>query len=394
MRRWLIRLAVVLGIVLAGFALRRTVFAPKPLEVKVAPVARGQVESTVTNSRAGTIKARQRAQISPEVGGRAIEIPHREGETVKAGDLLLRLDDRVLQAQLGVARRELQASEAQRRQTCSGAERSHRELVRQRNLAGEGIISTDALDAVASAAVAADAGCSAAQAGIEQARATIELTQRQASQMVIRAPFGGIVAKVSIELGEFTTPSPPGLPIPPVIDLIDPASIYVSAPMDEADSARIQPGQTVRITVDSYPGRNFPGRVRRLAPYVLDREEQNRTIEIEADLVDLPTGTSTDRAPLRLLPGTSADVEVILEVRDNVLRVPTPALLEGNRVLLVQGGRLVERKLTIGLKNWDWTEVRSGLAPGDQVVTTLDSPDIKAGAAVRIAREAGDGTTP
>jgi len=306
---------------------------------------------------------------------------------VKAGDVLLRLDDRVLQAQLGVARRELQASEAQRRQTCSGAERSRRELARQRNLAGQGIISTDALDAVASAAVAADAGCSAAQAGIEQARATIELTQRQASQMVIHAPFDGIVAKVSIELGEFTTPSPPGLPIPPVIDLIDPASIYVSAPMDEADSARIQPGQPVRITVDSYPGRSFPGRVSRLAPYVLDREEQNRTIEIEADFVDLPTGISTDRAPLRLLPGTSADVEVILAVRENVLRVPTPALLEGSRVLLVHDGHLVERKLTIGLKNWDWTEVLSGLAPGDSVVTTLDSPDIKAGAAVKIARD-------
>ncbi|HSS78895.1 MAG TPA: efflux RND transporter periplasmic adaptor subunit [Thermoanaerobaculia bacterium] len=390
MRRWLIRLAIVVGVVLAGFALRRTVLAPKPLEVKVAAVARGRVESTITNSRAGTIKARRRAQISPEVGGRAIEIPHREGERVKAGDVLLRLDDRVLQGQLGVARRELQASEAQRRQTCAGAERSRRELARQRKLAADGIISTDALDAVASASQAADAGCNAAQAGIEQARATIELAQRQDSQMVIHAPFDGIVANISIELGEYTTPSPPGLPIPPVIDLIDPASIYVSAPMDEADSARIQPGQPVRITVDSYPGRSFPGRVRRLAPYVLDREEQNRTIEIEADFVDL----AASPAPLRLLPGTSADVEVILEVRDNVLRVPTPALLEGNRVLLVHDGHLVERQLTIGLKNWDWTEVRSGLAQGDQVVTTLDSPDIKAGAAVRIAREAKAGTTP
>jgi len=390
MRRWLIRLAVVVGVVLAGFALRRTVLAPKPLEVKVAAVARGRVESTITNSRAGTIKARRRAQISPEVGGRAIEIPHREGEKVKAGDVLLRLDDRVLQAQLGVARRELQASEAQRRQTCAGAERSRREVARQRKLAADGIISTDALDAIASASQAADAGCNAAQAGIEQARATIELAQRQDSQMVIHAPFDGIVANISIELGEYTTPSPPGLPIPPVIDLIDPASIYVSAPMDEADSARIQPGQPVRITVDSYPGRSFPGRVRRLAPYVLDREEQNRTIEIEADFVDLVASL----APLRLLPGTSADVEVILEVRDGVLRVPTPALLEGNRALVVHDGHLVERQLTIGLKNWDWTEVRFGLAPGGRVVTTLDRPDIKAGAAVRIAGEARGGTTP
>jgi HlyD family secretion protein len=88
---------------------------------------------------------------------------------------------------------------------------------------------------------------------------------------------------------------------------------------------------------------------------------------------------------VRLLPGTSADVEVILEARENVLRVPTPALLEGNKVLVVQGGKLAERRLEIGLKNWDWTEVRSGLAAGDAVVTSLDNPDLKPGVAVRIA---------
>jgi HlyD family secretion protein len=386
MRRWLIRLAVIAGIILIGVVLRRTVLAPKPLEVKVAAISRGRVESTVTNSRAGTIKARRRALISPEVGGRAIAIPHREGETVRAGDVLLRLNDRVLEAQLAVTRRQLEASEAQRRQTCTGAERSRRELARQKKLAADGIISTDDLDAVDSAARAADAACAAAQAGIEQARASVELAGRQENLMVIRAPFDGVVADISIEVGEYTTPSPPGLPIPPVIDLIDPKSIYVSAPMDEADSARIHPGQPVRITVDSYPGRNFPGKVDKVAPYVLDREEQNRTVAIEADF-DPP-------AQVRLLPGTSADVEVILTVRENVLRVPTPSLLEGNRVLVVQGGRLVERKLGIGLKNWDWTEVLSGLAPGDQVVTSLDSPDVKAGAAVRIAREPRDGAAP
>jgi HlyD family secretion protein len=347
------------------------------LEVKVAKIANGRVESTVTNSRAGTIKAHRRAQISPEVGGRAIDIPHREGESVKAGDVLLRLDAGVLQARSALSRRELQASEAQRQQTCTGAERSEREVARLRKLAAEGIISTDALDAAQSSAQAAAAACRAAAAGIEQARASVELSNRQIGQTVIRAPFDGVVADISVELGEYTTPSPPGMPIPPVIDLIDPASIYVSAPMDEADSARIQPGQPVRVSIDSYPGRSFAGSVQRIAPYVLDREEQNRTVEIEVGFGEPPD--------VRLLPGTSADVEVILEARENVLRVPTPALLEGNKVLVVENGKLAERRLEIGLKNWDWTEVRSGLAAGDAVVTSLDNPDLKPGVAVRIA---------
>src|SRR5215470_1432275 len=159
MRRWTIRLLILLGIVAVGLALRATVLAPKPIEVTVTEVSRGRVESTITNSRAGTIKARRRAQISPEVGGRAVAIPHREGEMVKAGDLLLRLNDSVIQGQVAVSHRALQAAEAQRQQTCTGAERSHRELDRQRKLAAEGIISADSLDAVQSAAEAADAAC-------------------------------------------------------------------------------------------------------------------------------------------------------------------------------------------------------------------------------------------
>jgi HlyD family secretion protein len=380
-KRWLIRVAVLLAIVLAGVALRKTVFAPKPLEVKVSPAGRGKVEAAVTNSRAGTIKAHRRAQISPEVGGRAIEIPHREGSAVKAGDVLLRLNPGILEANTALARRQLQTSQAQRQQTCTGAERAKREVARLRKLAAGGIISTDALDQAQSEATAAEGACRASGAAIEQARAAVDLAVRQTGQTVIRAPFDGVVADISIELGEYTTPSPPGLPIPPVVDLIDPASVYVSAPMDEADSARIQLGQPVRITVDSYPGRSFPGRVQRIAPYVLDREEQNRTVEIDVGF-DEPPGSSA--IPARLLPGTSADVEVILEVRDQVLRVSTPALMEGNKVLVVRDGKLAERQLTIGLKNWDWTEVRSGLTEGEPVVTTLDSPDIKAGAAVRV----------
>src|SRR5215203_3535947 len=116
MRRWIVRLLVILGIVALGLALRATVWSPKPIEVTVAEVGRGRVEQTVTNSRAGTVKARRRAQISPEVGGRVVEIPFREGEAFKRGDVLLRLDPSVPAARIALSRRELQATEAQRQQ--------------------------------------------------------------------------------------------------------------------------------------------------------------------------------------------------------------------------------------------------------------------------------------
>jgi HlyD family secretion protein len=377
MRRWLIRIAVLVALVAAVFALRATVLRPEPIAVQAAPVGKGRVEETVTNTRAGTVKARRRAQLAPEVGGRVVAIAHREGERVKAGEVLMRLDASVTEAQVSLSRRELQAVDAQRQQACLSAERARRELGRISRLAQEGITSTDMLDQAQTSAETAEASCRAARASVDQARAAVELSSRRADQLVIRAPFDGIVADLSVELGEYTTPSPPGMPIPPVLDLIDPGSIYVSAPMDEVDSARIAPGQPVRVTIDAWPGRSFPGRVSRIAPYVLDREEQNRTVEIEVTL-DEPNA-------VRLLPGTSADVEVILQVREDVLRVPTPALLEGGKVLVVKDGKLEERTVRTGLRNWDWTEVLEGLAPGDRVVTSLDKPEIKAGAEVKVA---------
>src|SRR5215210_7558187 len=122
MRRWIVRLVVILAIIGVGLALRATLFAPKPVKVTAVEISRGRVEQTVTNSRAGTVKARRRAQISPEVGGRVVEVPFREGEAFKRGDVLLRLDASVPAARITLSRRELQAAEAQRQQACLAAE--------------------------------------------------------------------------------------------------------------------------------------------------------------------------------------------------------------------------------------------------------------------------------
>ncbi|HXT21787.1 MAG TPA: biotin/lipoyl-binding protein, partial [Thermoanaerobaculia bacterium] len=120
-RRWLRLAILVVGLIVGLTVTRRTVFAPKPVEVVVARVERGRVEETVTNSRAGTVKARRRAQLSPDVGGRVVELPFREGDRVPAGALVLRLDDSVVRAQLAVAERDLAAAQAQSRQACLAA---------------------------------------------------------------------------------------------------------------------------------------------------------------------------------------------------------------------------------------------------------------------------------
>src|SRR5215467_7656875 len=112
--------------------LRATVFAPKALPVRVAAVERGRVEETVTNSRAGTVKARRRAKLAPEIGGRVLELPRRRGARVKKGDLLLRVDDALQKAQLRLSEDEREAAIAQRDQACLAAERAARERDRTR----------------------------------------------------------------------------------------------------------------------------------------------------------------------------------------------------------------------------------------------------------------------
>ncbi len=378
--KWLIRILVLAALVGAAVVLKLTVLTPAPVEVQVYSVERGAVESTITNSRAGTVSARRRSQLSPEISGRVVELPFREGDSVEEGQLIVRLDRSVQDARLERARRGLDSARAQHAERCLVAERAERELERNRELHESRIISADVLDALESARDSARMACSTAETRVAEASAEVQLVEVQAGLAEMRTPFSGILAEVSVEIGEYVTPSPPGVPIPSVIDLIDPSSIYISAPMDEVDAAVIAVGQKVRVTIDPYPGQEYPGRVDRIAPYVLDREEQNRTVEIEVVLEDVEFSKA-------LLPGTSADVEVILEVAGDVLRLPTSTLLEGGRVLLFEEGVLVERDIDVGLKNWNWTEVQSGLEVGDQVVRSLGSTDVVAGAEATLSGE-------
>ena len=361
-------------------ALRLTVFRSAPVPVTVFRVAPGRVEETVTNSKAGTVQSRRRASLSAEVGGRVETLTARKGDRVRAGEVLLRLAQAEYGAQVALQERALDAARASEREACRAAEQSARDLDRYSRLARDRVVSQEILDQYESRSEVATASCDAARARIEQAAAALDVARAALAKTVLRAPFDGVVADLRTEVGEFITPSPPGLPIPPVLELIDPDAIYVSVPMDEVDVGRVRPGQSVRITMDAVPGRSFPGRVTRVAPYVLDVEEQNRTFEVEAELDDAAFGKT-------LLPGTSADVEVILESREGVPRVPSYALIEGNKVLVVRNGKLVAVPVKTGLRNWEFVEVKEGLAPGEAVVVSLDRAEIREGAAVEIASE-------
>lgn len=375
-RRWQRWLGAGAVAVTAAVGLRLTVWRPEVVEVEVARVDRGPVEEVVTNSRAGTVKARRRARLSPQTGGRVVELPYRRGDRVAAGALVLRLDDAVPRAQLALARQDVQTAQARADEACLAAELAAKELARGQALRLDGIASEQALDALSSARDRSAAACRAALAAADQAAARVRLAEAEQALTRVDAPFSGVLAEVATELGEWITPAPPGVPIPPVLDLIDPTSLYVSAPIDEVEAERLAVGQAVRVGVDTRPGQKLAGRVARVAPFVLDALEQNRTIEVEVELREPEDAAG-------LLPGLSADVEVIVSRSEEVLRLPTAAVAEGGRVLVLAGGRLVERRIETGKRNWQLTEVLGGVAEGEVVVTSRDSTAVKAGVRAR-----------
>ena len=371
--------AIVLLLLLAAAAWYFT--RPKPLPVVLVKVERGMVEATVSNTRAGTIKACHRAKLAPPAGGQIAHLRVKKGERVVAGQVLLELWNNDLQAQERLAKDQLGTSQMQLQQACTQADLADKEAERARQLKARGFISSEAVDQKISAAKVARVGCEVARSQIDQSHSRIAAARAGLDRMVLRAPFNGIVADISGELGEYATPSPPGIPTPPAIDLIDDRCMFVSAPIDEVDAANIKTGQTSRITLDAIKGKTFPGKVKRIAPYVLELEKQARTVEVEVAFVELPKAEN-------MLVGYSADVEIVHSSHAKVLRIPTQALLEGKRVLLYRAdGMLEERTITTGLANWEQTEIVSGLNEGDQIVMSLDRAGVKAG--VRVQPEAG-----
>ncbi len=371
-RKWRVRALVTLAIVGVLIGLQYTVFAPEPVPVRVTTVRHGTIDSTATNSKAGTVRARQRAHLSTEIGGRVVAISHREGDVVARGELLVLLNDSTLRAQQTGALEAIRAADAHYLEACITRDKARSEYDRKRQLAEKGILSEDLLEQLEHTYQAARAACEGSDAERQKVRASLTGAAADLDKVSIYAPFDGVIAEVNAEVGEWVTPSPEG-----IVDLINQASLYISAPMDEIDSGRIELDFPVRVTIDSRPNETFHGRVTRIAPYVLDIEAQNRTVEVEVEL-DNPEISKS------LLPGTSADVEVILQTVHSALRIPTSALFQNNRVLVVEDGVLVEREIDTGLRNWDYVEIRDGLQEGELVVSSLDRAEVEAGQAAEI----------
>ena len=361
------------GVILIG-ALILYLGGSKPVKVITTPVERGLVQDTVANTRAGTIKACNRAGISPSMGGQIASLPVKVGDAVKPDQVLMELWNEDRLAEVSLATREARAADARTTQACVMADVAKREAQRLRKLSKKGLASEEVIDKAEGEALAQKAACNAAKASAEVSLARLDVAKALLDRTRLTAPFAGIVAEINGEVGEFVTPSPVGVPTPPAIDLVDIDCLYVSAPIDEVDAPAIRVGMQAKISLDAFAKKIFDGTVKRVAPYVLDVEKQARTVDVEVDF-------SNTKDSQNMLPGYSADIEIILAEQKHTLRIPTEAILEGNKVLVLGAdGLLAERQIKSGLSNWEFTEIQTGLKENENVVLTVDRDGVEDGA--------------
>jgi HlyD family secretion protein len=377
------------------------------IPVDVFRVRLGRVEEVTAAVAAGTVKSFLESVLSTETGGQVSEVRVREGSLVRRGEVLARIVDPELARQAdatlaeeGQARDALLQAEAKRREaairvradrgrTENNLRKAREDYRRSEDLFRDGFVSRSDLEAAATLLGNAEEEARFAAAGdsmlqaldreidvlrgrIEAARARTAALAARRAKLTITAPFSGVITKKTCEIGESK------LPGGALLVLADPSSSYVEAQIDEADAAKVRVGQTVRLMPEAFRGEKFTGRVSEVRPTVEASKEVSRANTIAIALTSSPQ-------PLRL--GMSVDVEVLTGGKDNVPLIPSSALMERDAkkfVYVVSGGKAVRRDVTVGVSNWDRTEILTGVSPGEDVVTSLEIKDLAPGSRVGI----------
>jgi HlyD family secretion protein len=416
------------------FFAQKLAFAEKTIPVDVVVLTRGDVERTVASVSAGRVASRRRARVAAPIVGRIVSIAKRKGERVEKDEVVLELDASEARANLAqaasaveAAKASVQESEASilmarngrdayrasiddtqarleiardlhERMKRSGAASSAQQVAQAEK---EVTAWQSQLEANRAHFAEAEAKIASIEAQLGEARARVAESEAHVAQArafldkhTIRAPFAGVLSELWVELGEVTMIAG-AMPMgknpgqesagAKLFEVIDTSDLYVTAPIDEVDLARVHEGQEARVNLDPWPHEPFVGKVIRVAPYVLDVEDQNRTVEIE---VSIPP----EWLARELKTGTSADVEVIVERKPSVPRLPANVLLDGRRCLVISTVnpgelRAEERELDIGIDNWRFAEIKSGLPLGAQVIeSAVTGVHVKPGEKVSIRR--------
>jgi membrane fusion protein (multidrug efflux system) len=320
-----------------------------PVEISTPKVG----EMLAVYSGTAAITADREAIIMPKVVGEIREVLVDEGDHVRAGQVLARLDGDQLR---------LEAAQAE-----ANFRKLERDYERYVELQKRGLVSVTAFDNL--------------KYELDSARAIYELTALQLSYTSIRSPIDGVVTDHGAQLAVGNTVAPMGSVVSAgasaLFVVTDMTSLELSINVPEGQLSKIAVGQPAQITVDAVPGKVFEGHVKLIVPRV---DSATSTFPVEIEIQD-------EEGLLRT--GMFARIAVVYERRPDAVQIPRSALLDSDgppTVFVVEGAKAVERPLELGLSNGGFVEVLSGLGRDEKVVV-VGQGALKAGTEVRVVNE-------
>jgi len=362
-RPWLAAAVVVL--LLAGASLWWHSRAAGAIEVQTA-LARdngGSGERTVLNA-SGYVTARRAATVSSKVTGKVTEVLIEEGMKVTNSQVLARLDDSNVKASLDVAKAQLASASAALAQTEAQLRQATNEFTRVTELAKQKIASQSDLDLAESSAKSLQAHLAQQKLDITVADRQVASWQQQLDDMIIRAPFDGVITTKDAQPGEMISPvsAGGGFTRTGIGTIVDMTSLEIEIDVNESYINRVEQGQAVEATLDAYPNWKIPCKVIAIIPTA---DRQKSTVKVRVGF---------DRLDPRILP----DMSVKVAFRDNggtaavrTVLVPKNSVLnrEGRDVVfLVQNGHAERRAVTVTETQGDDSVLGAGVSAGEKVI--------------------------
>lgn len=400
MRRWIAVLAIIIVLAMGWRALsgRREASPPAPavegVPVEVAPAKTTTLISVV--SAGGTVEAVHEVPVTAKILGRIAAVLVHEGDAVRAGQAVVRLESNELALQVQQAEANLRAAQArlslveqgarpQERaqidaavsQALANLEAAKANLARMQALYDTGAVSKAQLDAAQLQRDVAQSQYESvlqqrsvvqtgarpeelemARAQVAQAQAAVSYARLQQANATITSPLAGIVTHRTADPGQMASP---GVPLVTVAQI---DKVYVALDLSEIDLNKIKIGQPVVLRADAYPGRTFSGVVREIGQ-AADAHTRVFKVKVQVD--------NRDRA---LRPGMFARGEITVGRTDQALVVPRDAVISADGtpvVFVVQDGKARQRRVTLGMMSGAEVEIRAGLAAGESVIVVGQS---------------------
>ncbi len=413
------------------------------IEVTAIILKRGRIEQTIAAFASGTVEPKQSSTVAPETIGKVTAVRVKEGDRVNQGDVLIELDCRqqafqVTQAETRIRQTET-ALELLKKQHKNDSSRiptlkrardlAEQEFQKDKNLyeredvGSESMVNLsevnfnqvhDTYKALNDLVQLYPLRIQEAETGLEAIAIMRDQAEISLDWTKIRAPFAGLVADVYVDVGEsvggglggamsggtlgaglgagagmggmgtVAGGGASGMPMasPLAVALIvDDSDLYVKAPFDEATFGQIESGQKAKITVDAYRDKEFPGRVASVSSTVSRNLDLSRTFEVDILI---------EEGKEKLIPGMSADVTIVADEKEDVLYVPTEALIREEEGYVIINGRAERRKVKIGIGNWLEREVLEGLREGEELITSVGLKELRPGIKVRVVEALKD----